>query len=281
MNCQKYPNEPDRKIAAALHHAADGVEVSPFAEARLMAKIKDSKQTGADAPWKERLFMKRFSKRFIVAFCAIFCLTCMTAMAATSIVHGWHGHNIVGTETNVYADVADKLLPKLEYTPNTVEEFSNGFKFAEASLGISQGMDENHNDITRQYTDCNLYYNNAATGEEVSLYSDNIPQTMFPEDSVDPAAKNVTTHTVGDITITYSEYQYKFVPPDYEISDEEQAAMDRGDLVMSYGTSEVQEKYLKGADWYADGVHYNLFGWDLTLTADDMFVMAEEIINAE
>lgn len=280
MNCQKYPNEPDRKIAAALHHAADGVEVSPFAEARLMAKIKDSKQTGADAPWKERLFMKRFSKRFIVAFCAIFCLTCMTAVA-TGVATGWHGHNIVGTDTNVYADVADKLLPKLEYTPNTVEEFTNGFEFAEANLGISQATDENHNDIGREYTNFNLRYKNAATGEELNLSINNIPQTAFPEDSVDPAAKNVTTHTVGDVTVVYKEYQYKFVPPDYEITAEDQTAMDRGDLVMSYGSSEVEEKYLKGVDWYADGVHYNLFGWDLTLTADDMFAMAEEIINAE
>lgn len=281
MNCQKYPNGPDRRIAAALHHAADGVEVSPFAEARLMAKIEDCKQSGAAAPWKERIFMKKFSKRFIVAFCAIFCLTCMTAMAATGIVHGWHGHNIVGSATNVYADVAGKLLPQLEYTPNTVEEFTNGFTFDEASLGVSQATDENHNDIGKQYTDCNLRYNNAETGEGLSLYTDNIPQTAFPEDYVDVAARNVTTHTVGDVTVIYKEYQYKFVPPDYEISDEEQAAMDRGDLVMSYGSSEVEEMYLKGADWYADGVHYDLFGWDLALTADDMFAMAEEVINAE
>ncbi len=281
MNCQKYPNEPDRRIAAALHHAADGVEVSPFAEARLMAKIKDCKQTGAAAPWKERLFMKRFSKRFIVAFCAIFCLTCMTAVAATGIVHGWYGHNIVGSDTKVYDDVAEKLLPRLEYTPKTVEEFTNGFEFTQASLSTSQGTDENFNDVGKQYTDCNLYYSNAETGEELSLSIDNIPQSAFPEDYVDPAAKNITTHTVGDITVTYKEYQYKFVPPDYEVSAEEQAAMDRGDLVMSYGSSEVEEKYLKGADWYADGVHYNLFGWDLTLTADDIFAMAEEVINAE
>lgn len=281
MDCQKYPTEPDRKIAAALHHAVDSMEVSSFAEARLMAKIKDYKQDGANAPWKERIFMKRFSKRFIVAFCAIFCLMCMTAMAATGIVHGWHSHNIIGSDTKVYVDVAEKLLPQLEYTPKSVEEFTNGFTFELASLSVSQGTDENYNDIGKQYTGCNLNYINAETGEELNLYTDSIPQTAFPADYVDPAAKNVITQTVGDITITYSEYQYKFVPPDYEISAEEQAAMDRGDLVMSYGSAEVEEKYLKAADWYSDGVHYNLFGWDLTLTADDMFTMAEEIINAK
>ena len=48
---------------------------------------------------------------------------------------------------------------------------------------------------------------------------------------------------------------------------------------MSYGSSQVEEMMLNSVQWVQDGVHYNIFGWDLELEQEDMLSIAADFID--
>ncbi len=48
-------------------------------------------------------------------------------------------------------------------------------------------------------------------------------------------------------------------------------------MVVSVGTSEVEEQLSSNVIWQADGVYYHLTGMDLSLSADNLLEMAAEM----
>jgi hypothetical protein len=88
------------------------------------------------------------------------------------------------------------------------------------------------------------------------------------------------TRNCGDITLSYDIYTYKFVPADYELTEEDIANEAKDNYYISYGSDEVEITQSAGVTWTKDGISYNLAGMDLDLTGDEMFDMAEEILGA-
>ena len=80
---------------------------------------------------------------------------------------------------------------------------------------------------------------------------------------------------------TFYQFDYKFVPPDYEETEEDTAAVNAGSLQLAWGSSEVEEHIIQGVVWQEDDVRYMLSGMDLTLTADEMLYMAAQIVNSD
>ena len=88
-----------------------------------------------------------------------------------------------------------------------------------------------------------------------------------------------TTTEVNGVTLTYRDAHYRFVPPDYEKSDEEKQQEKNGELVISYGSDEVEDKMFQSVLWEQDGVTYLISGCDTGLDAQAMFGMAAEFIQ--
>ena len=85
--------------------------------------------------------------------------------------------------------------------------------------------------------------------------------------------------TYNGITLNYSLDNYRFVPPDYQVSDEEQAAMDSGKLYLSYGSDKVENSVVQNIYWEDEGAVYTLLAFDSTLGPDDFYEMACEVID--
>ena len=219
--------------------------------------------------------MKKLSVRLGGVVCALACLSCMTVMAATGIIGGWAGHNIVGTDVYTFAAVSGELTPELEFEPVLIEEFANGFTFTKAHLGSFTALDENNEPFGEEYTDLWIDYANAVTGETVHLSYSNAPEV--PTEPL-PGEPQAVSRVVDQVTLSYTEMPYKFVPVDYQMSAEEQTAVDSGALYVSYGSDSVQEQTSCGVTWTVNGIKHHLFGWDLTLGADGMLDMAEELL---
>lgn len=269
-------------LEAALREAMQlrAAEVSPPDDAgeRLLTRIcwEESKEQNyagkiAIKEEKERKYMKRFSVKLVGVMCAVFVLSAMTVCAASSVLGGWVGGNIAGTRVANYQQMTEKLLPELDYSPRTVEEFTNGFEFVRGELGENQAMDDAGNRFGRVYKDLVLDYKNS-DGVRLALYVGNEPAG----DEIAPGV--VATREVGDVLMEYREMQYLFVPPGYEVSEEDMAAEARGEMYISVGSSEVERQLNCGVQWTVDGVTYNLFGWDLELGAEAMLDMAEELL---
>ena len=101
---------------------------------------------------------------------------------------------------------------------------------------------------------------------------------MFTEDEQDNPVPATTTEVYG-VSLTYRDAHYRFVPPDYEKSDEEKQQERNGELVISYGSDEVEDKMFQSVLWEQDGVTYLISGCDTGLDAQAMFGMAAEFIQ--
>lgn len=265
----KSDNRARSALTVAMHDRADGVRLSAKAESEMWQKIEEMQ---LNIRKKERICMRKFSVKLVATVCALFVFSAVGVLAASGVLGGWVGHNIVGSRVTSYEQMTEKLLPELEFTPQTVEKFSNGFAFKTADLGEFQAMDDEGNAFGKLYKNLMMEYKNA-DGEQVVLYVSNEP-------TVDTAPGLVETREVGDVLLEYREMRYLFVPPNYEVSDEDRAAEARGEMYISVGSSEVERTVNCGVQWTVNGVRYNLFGWDLNLGAEAMLDMAEEILTA-
>ena len=89
------------------------------------------------------------------------------------------------------------------------------------------------------------------------------------------------TRQVGNVELKYEEQAYKFVPFDYVLTDADWAALADGSLVISIGTDTVENNLLQSVVWVQDGVKYHMFGFDLSLSGDELLDMAAEIAAIE
>lgn len=273
---KKNINENMREnISEALQMRVAAVCPPDDAEEKLLARIREeNSKMYVKMIAKEQKHMKKFSVKLVGAVCAVFVFSAMTVLATSGVFGGWVGGNVAGTRVTSYVQVEEKLLPQLEFSPSLVDEFSNGFAFIRGELSESQALDDEGNRFGKVYKDLVLDYKNA-DGVQLNLY-------MGIESAVDENAPGVvSTRKVGDVLLEYREMPYLFVPPGYEISEEDWASEARGEIYISVGSSRVERHLNCGVQWTVDGVNYNLFGWDLTLGADAMLDMAEETLAAK
>lgn len=103
--------------------------------------------------------------------------------------------------------------------------------------------------------------------------------TVFTEDEMENPVP-ATTAEVNGVTLTYRNAHYRFVPDDYEKSDEEKQQEKSGELVISYyGSDEVEDKMFQSVLWEQDGATYLISGYDTGLDAQTMFDMAAELVK--
>lgn len=74
-------------------------------------------------------------------------------------------------------------------------------------------------------------------------------------------------------------YNYKFVPANYEMTEEDKALTEQGNYTLSYGTDKVEIQQNKYVSWEKDGVSYTIMGFDLDLTDEEMLDMAGQMIE--
>ena len=85
--------------------------------------------------------------------------------------------------------------------------------------------------------------------------------------------------TYNGIRLSYTTQHFRFVPADYKLSAEEQAAIDAGQLAVSYGASKVTDNVFQLMSWKDDGVTYKLLAFDSSMSPEDFEEMAGEIIE--
>jgi hypothetical protein len=190
-----------------------------------------------------------------------------------------HQEEAVSLSSSTYVDDAyktygdmDKAQKKLGYAVDSVETFDNGYAFENMYVNDVDGWDEDGN---KAYTYKEMLINYQKDGNH-SLYLAICRPVEEEQKTKTPDA----TRTCGDITLSYDMYTYKFVPADYELTEEDIANQAKDNYYISYGSDEVEITQSAGVTWTKDGVFYNLAGMDLDLTGDEMFDMAEEILGA-
>ena len=192
---------------------------------------------------KEARKMK-FRTKKIIAIAAALCLLTASCFAAVQ-------YAIV--EIHSSADITsyaalEGLEKELGFDAKHVESFSNGFGFERGAIGVTTHTDGSE---TRLLT---ISYQNAQGGS-ISL-------------QVEP---------ILSVEEGYSTQVFKFVPPDYRPTAEDAAMEASGEIVLSYGSDEVENKTFESYAWQDGGLYYSLAGFDLDMGEEKLAAMAAEI----
>lgn len=250
------------KIKDVLTLECDGLTVSQDLKDRIDEKILTSQEAGN---------MKHLSVKRLVIGVAVGCLLISGSVFATGKVASYSSHSSATSESRSYSEM-DKQEKKLGYEVDSVERFANGYQFEKMVVGDQVGRDEDGNQVsTSKFMSITYQRSGEPT---VSLYIDKSLESV-----TDMGAD--ASRVCGDTILYYNSATYKFVPADYELTAEDKMNQETADYFISYGSSEVEIQKNATVTWQKNGISYQLLGFDLNLSADEMFDMAEEVMGTK
>lgn len=249
----------EREMQTMLHQCAEGLEAPDKLKTRIDFALKNSVK-----PSKvRRPFAKRLAAVALVAVVAVTGAVAGNGIVAYTFGSSWSNEHMNYEETQ--AELTDGAkLP---------ESFANGFVF-ENAVHVYGGEKDEDGNVLREWTNIDAEYErdgatlHLGTGE------------AYDDDTTVDISRFDDMREISDVTVQYSADDYKAVPADYEPTAEEQAAVEAGDLQIGYGASEVTVQQYQFLRWEQNGVYYTLSGFDLDMTADELFQMAQEIIES-
>lgn len=208
-------------------------------------------------------------KKFVIGVAAA-CLL-ISAGVAAGMTKGYKSSISPNYKYDSYADL-EKAEEKFGSKVDSIENFGNGYGFKNITVNMSDAFDENGNTLY-SFPEMWIYYERAGS-PRLSLVIDNPPEYEKSAKAPD------LTLMCGDVEIRNDVYTYKFVPEDYELTAEDEINQQRDDYYISYGSDKVEIRKAMHATWEKDGLHYNLFGFDLDVGGEELLEMAKEILEA-
>ena len=251
----------NRAISETLHTVGDSLH----APAEMKMRVDFARNA---APRRKM----RSWKRTAIALCAVFAVVVSGALAGGRIV-SWSSHTYLDQKWSDFdrtASSVKKYVPDMKY----VESFANGYAFDKGWENTTAKNDEANNTVE---TFTGIMLNYQKDGALVTLDVEPLQEdgTYFsPFDTV---------REVGGLEVHYREMHQIFLPPDgsEKPTAEEQAKFDAGEINIGYGSNQREESTFYRVCWIEDCKFYAIYTMDPeSLTEDDFFQMAQEIIGA-
>lgn len=250
----------DEKIQNAIYSDAYSYDPPADLKQRIDAQIARQK--------KEVISMKKMSVKKVAIVAAALCALTGTVCMAGGKIAGYVGGTRLGSQTSDFSDIG-KLAKKMDVAVNAPESFDNGYVFADASIADFDALDE---DGIKVGNESEMYITYEKDGKRLN-YIVKKGATVLSDAELERAE----VMEQDGVTYYYLTNDYLFLPPDEEPTAEEAAAQDAGKLFISYGTDERQEQTSYSLWWNVDGQGYDLMGFDLDLSAQEMVDMAAQI----
>ena len=256
--------EGECEIKKTLYDIGERIEASDDLKKRIDCQL-------GNVPVKEEQNMKHLSIKKVMIGVAAACLLIGTVGIASSGARYWTSGSSAIADYTEFTDIA-KVEAEVGYPVDAVEKFSNGFEFK----GINVGTLEVHNEAGQvEDKTKEIYIRYQKGGKEIF----NSIHKMFTDETASEKIPDKTLR-VGEIEVAYNQYTYKFVPVDYELTEEDKKNMERDDYEISYGSDKVEIQHYAAISWVKDGIRYGMGAFDLSLSADEMLNMAKEVIES-
>lgn len=216
---------------------------------------------------KEEPKMKRFNMKKAVIATVAAVMVFGTLAVASSGVKFMASHSNVIPDYTKYTDLST-AEDSVGVTTNAPESFSNGYRFNGINIVENTYENEEHNSID-MFRSISIRYKNGSD----SLSYDVDPRPMQAD------YKNRSTDTIekNGVTYYYNEVRSKWVPGNYQPTDEEKAQMEAGTLNIGFGAAEISYSDSKSITWEKDGNTHELFCMDVDLSKEELLNMALEI----
>ena len=252
-------------IKKALMQKADEIEAKEVLWSQIQARIYEEEQTMMN----NKKFSLRTRKKWmtVVASCV--------AVASLTVIAGTIGKAWMAQSTLHYSSFPEETVVQKDagFMPKYVESLPGGFEFFKGYTGDERLVDEGQAPLVEAKS-FSITYKQADTGNQVVMSAEQIPQNymQFGEN----------TQQVGSYdgkALYYTEQTYKFVPGNYEPTEEDVQAAENNELVLSYGSNEISVENVQSLQWYDGDVLYTITGNDVNLPVEALMDMAETIIE--
>lgn len=230
--------------------------------------VKQKVSAKLDSAYSEREIkvMKSKKKISLIAVAAVLVLG-ISAFAASRVVSSRFSSS---SSVPDYKSLptAERVTKDIGYEPVLIDTFENGYTFKDGSIVDNKLADENGKSIEKFKS---VSFDYEKDGDTVIFAQDKFNSETEPAGDV---AKNI-----NGTDIYFYSYTNKTVPADYKLTDDDKKAEENGEIIFSYGSSEVKIQNVQSVTWFKDGMQCQLFQIDGKLSADGLVNMAEEILN--
>lgn len=134
---------------------------------------------------------------------------------AAGKVTGYLSSTKPSTNYDSYRDMA-KAEKAAGFEMKSVENFTNGYQFQNMYVDTTDKMDADYN-VVGSFQECNINYTNDK-GESIMLCA-----SEKQDESADSTSAPTASTVINGITVNYYVNHYKFVPANYELTDEDKA----------------------------------------------------------
>lgn len=250
----------DELIKEEISEQADLFTIPQDMLERINSRISEEQKES-----NKSMFRMTKKKVIMLVACAVLIVGCVSIAAGKT-------ETIVSTSSNipVYSSYSELAKAEEQYGFVTYgpEKFSNGFVFDGVYTTQSEGYDVN-DELTNKYEYIYIEYKR----DQASVMLD-----IEPGDILSDNRDNYAMAEVNGIPCYYVTMQNKFVPVEYEPTEEEYKAMEEGTLNIAYGTDEIELSTSLQVFWMQDGNTHSLFYMNENpeLTMDDLLEMVKE-----
>lgn len=251
----------EERITQALCDKSNQIYTSPI--------LKQRVDLALDQQIMEESMKRKWSVKQAVILVAVFCLVLSMGVFAAGRVTGYATSMLPDKEYKSYEDI-ERAKAEAGFAFDSVESFSNGYAFSSMSVSVTDKLDESHNRVD-SFKEWDAVY---ALDEShaINLYA-HLPQ----EETNDERTPSATT-TIDGIEVNCYVDHYKFVPVDYELTEEDRANEAKSNYFISVGTDEVEECDYTTVCWTKDNICYFFQDRDTELSQEELFQMVEEMI---
>ncbi len=166
----------------------------------------------------------------------------------------------------------EKVLKDIGFSPKYAESLPGGFEYVGGGTGDSKLSDETGETLTETKS-LELDYRREDEKSTLSLSITQVEEIFLDDED------NELVGDLNGINLYYYQKDYKFVPPNYELTEEDKKLHEDGLLEISSGSSEISNSNIQGLSWYEDGLHYTIMGGNYNFTVEEMIDMAVAIIK--
>ena len=223
----------------------------------------------SDSSYSERKLniMKQKKKYAFIAAAAALVIG-ITAFASNGIITSWESHSSSKPEYTSLP-TQEQCIKDVGYSPILIATFSNGYSFYEGSV-VENSLRDDGNNAVEEFKSIDFRYKK--DGGSVYMHTNK-------QDSVSEHEGEVAENYNGT-DIYYYSYVNKCVPPDYKMTEEDKKAEANGELVFSYGASEISVNTVHSVSWTSGDINYMLLQTNATLSGDELVQMAKEVIDS-
>lgn len=245
-------------------NAINNMDISEEYKNKLLRKIRNLN--------KKESFIMIKKKVILAASAAVMIIGAAAYAASSGLVTGWFSSSSSVPE---YTQLPTKIecLKDAGYEPILIDSFENGYAFKGGNIVNNNRTDKDGNSVEKFKSFSFTYekYGDVVYFDQQCFTSESVPDE-HPERTEWVSSEN-------DIDIYYTNANYKFVPADYELTDEDKKAEESGELVISYGSDEIEYSTMTYVGWQNGDMHYGLMQMNGKLSKEELVLMAKEAIS--